>query len=495
MASSNGYGIIRNPDQFFIGGQWVRPSTKAKLDVIAPATETVFLSVAEAMEVDVDRAVAAARDAFDSGPWPRLSHAERAGYLRALSAKLSERAEDIAQAWPNEMGVTLAVARDTAAFLPSIYDYYADLADTFPFIEHHAANDGGVGLLVREPVGVVGIIIPWNAAPFLLSYKLAPALLAGCTVVIKPSPEAPVAAYVIAEIAEAIGLPPGVINVVTADRRAAEALVRNPGIDKVSFTGSSVVGRHIASICGDRLARYTLELGGKSPALVLDDYDIETAAERISQSTRVMTGQVCAALTRVIIEESRHDDFVEALSASFQKIRVGDPYDPQTDMGPLAMARQRDRVEDYIAKGKEEGAQLATGGRRPAHLNRGFYIEPTVFGRVDNNSTIAREEIFGPVICVIPARGEEEMIRIANDSVFGLNASVFTEDSARAYAVSRKLLSGGVGHNGFRADPTIGFGGFKQSGIGREGGIDGLRPYLESKAVLLDRDPGSLDQR
>ncbi|WP_340268021.1 aldehyde dehydrogenase [Sphingobium mellinum] len=488
MASPNGYGIIHNPGKFFIGGQWVEPSSDAMIDVIAPATETVFLSVAEGMESDVNRAVAAARDAFDNGPWPRLTHAERAGYMRALSAKLAERADDIAQAWPSEMGVTLPIAQGTAAFLPSLYEFYANLADTFPFSERHTAQDGGVGLLIREPVGVVGIIIPWNAAPFLLSCKLAPALLAGCAVVIKPSPEAPVAAYVIAEIAEAIGLPPGVINVVTADRQASEALVRNPGVDKISFTGSSVVGRRIASICADRLARYTLELGGKSPALVLDDYDIQTAAESISQSTRVMSGQVCAALTRVIVEESRHDDFVEALSASFKKIRVGDPYDPQTDMGPLAMARQRDRVEDYIAKGKAEGAQLATGGRRPAHLNRGFYIEPTVFGRVDNSFTIAREEIFGPVICVIPARGEEEMIRIANDSVFGLNASVFTNDRSRAYAVSRKLLSGGVGHNGFRADPTIGFGGFKQSGIGREGGVDGLLPYLESKTVVLDAD-------
>lgn len=489
MASPHGYGIIRNPDQFFIGGRWVKPSSDAMLDVIAPATETVFLSVAEGKESDIDRAVAAARDAFDNGPWPRLTHAERAAYLRALSENLGKRAGDIAQAWPSEMGVTLPVAQGTASFLPSIYDFYANLADTFPFQERHAAMDGGVGLLIREPVGVVGMIIPWNAAPFLLSYKLAPALLAGCTVVIKPSPEAPVAAYVLAEIAEAIGLPPGVINVVTADREASEALVRNPGVDKISFTGSSAVGRRIASICGERLARYTLELGGKSPTLLLDDYDVETAAASISQSTRVMTGQVCAALTRVIVDESRHDAFVEALSASFQKIRIGDPYDPETDMGPLAMARQRDRVEDYIAKGKDEGAQLATGGRRPAHLNRGYYFEPTVFGRVDNRSIIAQEEIFGPVICVIPARGEEEMIRIANDSRFGLNASVFTNDSARAYAVSRRLLSGGVGHNGFRADPTIGFGGFKQSGIGREGGVDGLLPYLESKAVVLDEDP------
>ncbi|MEJ7927493.1 aldehyde dehydrogenase [Sphingobium sp. AN641] len=486
MANSLGYGIIRNPDQFFIGGRWVKPSSDAMLDVIAPATETVFLSVAEGKESDIDHAVAAARHAFDNGPWPRLAHAQRAEYLRALSAKLSERAGDIAQAWPSEMGVILPVAQGTASFLPSIYEYYAGLADIFPFEERRVASTGGTGLLIREPVGVVGIIIPWNAAPFLLAFKLAPALLAGCTVVIKPSPEAPVASYIMAEIAEAIGLPPGVINVVTADRQASESLVRDPRVDKISFTGSSAVGRRIASICGERLARYTLELGGKSPALLFDDYDVEAAAACISQSTRVMTGQVCAALTRVIVEESRHDAFVEALSASFKTIRIGDPYDPQSDMGPLAMARQRDRVEEYIAKGVAQGAQLATGGGRPAYLNRGFYIEPTVFGRVDNRSVIAQEEIFGPVICVIPAKGDDEMVKIANDSPFGLNASVFTNDHGRALAVSRRLQSGSVGHNGFHVDPTLGFGGFKQSGVGREGGIEGLLPYLESKAVVMD---------
>ena len=380
------------------------------------------------------------------------------------------------------------MASAMAETLPSLYEFYASIADSFPFYEHHTPSDGyGAGLLVREPVGVVAMIVPWNASAFLASCKIAPALLAGCTMVLKSSPEAPSAGYLLAEIAEAIGLPAGVLNVVTADRAASESLVRNPDVDKVSFTGSSVAGRRIASLCGERIARYTLELGGKSAALLLDDYDVGAAAEMISQSTRVLTGQVCAALTRVIVEESKHDDFVEALSESFQKIRIGDPYDPLTDMGPLAMARQRDRVEDYITKGQAEGAILASGGRRPAHLDRGFYIEPTVFSRVDNRSTIAQEEIFGPVICVIPARGDKQMIELANDSLFGLNASVFTNDNDRAYTVGRKLRSGGVAQNAFRADPTIGFGGFKQSGMGREGGVEGLLHYLESKIMLLDQ--------
>ncbi len=488
--------FLRHPNRVFIGGAWVKPSTDAKIDVIAPTTEEIFLSVAEAQEADVNRAVAAAREAFDHGPWPRMSHAERAGYLRAIGRKIEERAGDIARAWPNEMGILYGIAQAAAAGLGSVYDYYAGLADTYPFYEHRVpepAGGGGVGLLIREPVGVVATIIAWNGPPVMIAYKAAPALLAGCTVIIKTSPEAPSAGYIMGEVCEAVGMPPGTVNVITADRAVSELLVRHSGVDKISFTGSSAAGKRVASICGERIARCTLELGGKSAAIVLDDYDIRAAAESISQSARLLTGQVCSSLTRIIVDRSRHDDFVESLSASFEKIRVGDPFDPQTEMGPLAMRRQRDRVESFIAKGREEGATLATGGGRPAHLNRGFFIEPTVFANVDNRSTIAREEIFGPVISVIPADGENEAIEIANDSPYGLNASVFTSDSRRAYAVSRRLRSGTVGHNGFRTDSSIGFGGFKQSGIGREGGVEGLLAYLEAKTVLLDDEPGALD--
>ncbi|HEY1747286.1 MAG TPA: aldehyde dehydrogenase [Xanthobacteraceae bacterium] len=491
-----GNAFIRYPDRMFIGGAWVKPSTDAKIDVIAPATEEIFLSVAEAQEADVNRAVAAAREAFDHGPWPRMSHAERAAYLRAIGRKIEERAGDIARAWPNEMGMLYSIAQPSAAGLGSVYDYYASLAETYPFCERRVpglAGGGGVGLLVREAVGVVAAIVAWNGSPVMIAYKCAPALLAGCTVVIKPSPEAPSAAYVMAEVCEAVGLPKGVVNFITADRAVSELLVRHSGIDKVSFTGSSAVGKRIAAICGERIARCTLELGGKSAAIVLDDYDVRVAAESISQSARLLTGQVCSSLTRIVVDRSRHDDLVESLSESFRKIRVGDPFDPQTEMGPLAMRRQRERVENFIAKGCEEGATLATGGGRPAHLNRGFFIEPTVFANVDNRSTIAREEIFGPVISVIPSDGESHAIEIANDSPYGLNASVFTNDSRRAYAVSRRLRSGTVGHNGFRTDGSIAFGGFKQSGIGREGGVEGLLPYLETKTVLLDEEPGAFD--
>ena len=484
---------IKNPGRFFIDGQWAQPSTSKVLDVINSGTEEVFVSVAEAAQADVNRAVAAARKAFDKGPWPRMSHAERAKYLRAIAKEVEARAPDLAQIWTVESGIVHGIASGAAQGLGGVYGYYADLAETFPFVEKHKPLGGGnVGLLVREPVGVVAAIIPWNGPALLIAYKIAPALLAGCTVILKASPEAPGSAYVIAEICEKVGLPPGVVNVLTADREVSELLVRHPDVDKVTFTGSTAAGRKIASICGERIARCTLELGGKSAAVILDDYDVGTAANTIAGLATFLTGQVCSSLTRIVVTKKRHDALLDALSASFGAVKVGDPFNAQTQMGPLAMSRQRDRVEHYIAKGKAEGAKLATGGTRPKHLNRGYFIEPTVFGNVDNNSTIAREEIFGPVLSVIPAENEASAIDIANDTIFGLNASVFTNDVERAYATARELRSGTVGHNSFRSDFSIAFGGFKQSGIGREGGTEGLHPFLEAKTVILDGMPGKL---
>ncbi len=296
----------------------------------------------------------------------------------------------------------------------------------------------------------------------------------------------------LAEACEKVGLPPGVLNVVTADRAVSELLVRHPGVDKVTFTGSTLAGRKIASICGDRIARCTLELGGKSAGVILDDYDVALAAERITANAPRLTGQVCSSLTRIVVTRKRHDAMVEALAAAFNKVRVGDPFAADTQMGPLAMARQRERVESYIEKGKAEGATLAAGGGRPRHLNRGYYVEPTVFANVDNHSTIAREEIFGPVLSVIAADNEKQAVDIANDTMYGLNASVFTNDIDRFYQTARKLRSGTVGHNSFRTDFGIAFGGFKQSGIGREGGAEGLVNFLETKALVMDSKPSHL---
>ncbi len=480
---------LRHAEQFFIGGSWIDPSSRDTIEVTDSTNERVFLTVAEAKDADIANAVAAARRAFDLGPWPRMSHSERAGYLRALADGLRQRGADLGQLWPRESGVVHSVAQYAAIGCAATFDYYAGLADTFAFEEQVAPSAGDFGLLVREPVGVVGAIIPWNAPLGLISYKVAPALLAGCTVILKSSPEAPAEGYILAEIAEEKGLPPGVINVVTADREVSELLVRDPQVDKITFTGSTAVGRRIASICGERIARCTLELGGKSAAVVLDDMDIAKAAATLARAECMLTGQVCSSLTRIVVTERRHDEMVEALADAFSQIQVGDPFEASTQMGPLVAERQRDRVEGYIGKGKAEGATLVTGGGRPKHLEKGYYIEPTVFGNVDNSSTIAQEEIFGPVLSVIPARDEEHAVDLANATIYGLNASVFTNDLDRARQVAGQLRSGTVGHNAFRTDFGIAFGGFKQSGIGREGGTEGLLPFLETKTVILEGRP------
>jgi aldehyde dehydrogenase (NAD+) len=485
---------LRHADRFFIGGEWVKPSSDAMIDVVDSGTEELYFRVAEAQEADMSGAVRAARQAFDEGPWPRMTHGQRAEYLRALAEGLREHAEGLAQIWPRESGVLHLIAQGSVPGSAATFEYYAGLADTFPFEERAQPSLGGeFGLLVREPVGVVGAIIPWNGPLGLISYKIAPALLAGCTVVLKSSPEAPGEGYLVAEIAEAIGLPPGVLNVVTADRPVSELLVRNPLVDKITFTGSTAAGRRIASLCGERIARCTLELGGKSAAVILDDADLGEAAMALAGAECMISGQVCSSLTRIVVSRSRHDEMVDALAGVFSQVRVGDPFDPQTQMGPLAMSRQRDRVEGYIAKGLDEGAKLATGGGRPKGLDRGWFVEPTVFGGVDNSWTIAQEEIFGPVLSVIPADDERQAVAIANDTIYGLNASVFTKDAGRAREVAGQLRSGTVGHNAFRTDFGIAFGGFKQSGIGREGGREGLYPFLETKTVILNGVPAGYD--
>jgi acyl-CoA reductase-like NAD-dependent aldehyde dehydrogenase len=305
------------------------------------------------------------------------------------------------------------------------------------------------------------------------------------------SPEAPGEGYVFAEAAEAIGLPAGVLNVVTADREVSQLLVTDPRVDKITFTGSTAAGRKIASLCGERIARVTLELGGKSAAVVLDDADIASVAASIAGAECLMTGQVCSSLTRIVVTQKNHDEMVEALAASFAQVKVGDQFDETSQMGPLAMRRQRDRVEGYIQKGVDGGATLAAGGGRPKHLERGWFVEPTVFGNVDNSSTIAQEEIFGPVLSVIPAADEQDAVRIANDTIYGLNSSVFTPDVDRARQVAGQIRAGTVGHNGFKTDFGMAFGGFKQSGIGREGGKEGLLPFLETKTVILDEAPSA----
>lgn len=479
--------------QFFCGGMWTNQSGEGVIDVVSPNTERVVFQVAEATKEDVDHAVSAARKAFDAGPWPRTTGKERARLIRALADKLRERIPDLETAFIEQMGALASMANGVTPYAIGALDRYADMAESFEFVRRRPTLSGvGVGYLVHEPVGVVAAITPWNVPLIAMLNKIAPALAAGCTVIMKPAPETPIEAYIIAECAEEVDFPAGVLNLLTAGRDVSDYLVQKPEVDKVSFTGSLAAGRRIASVCGERIGRVTLELGGKSAAIILDDYDLETAAASLVPAVCGLSGQNCAALTRVIVSRDRHDKLVDLLADKMRSVRIGHSYDKDVEMGPLAMQRQLDRVESYIQKGKSEGANLVVGGNRPAHLSTGYFIEPTLFANVDNAMAIAQEEIFGPVICVIPCEDETDAIRIANDSNFGLGGAVYTNDIDAAYRVASQVRTGTVGQNGSKADFTIGFGGFKQSGFGREGGEAGLKSYLETKTLLLDSEPFEL---
>jgi aldehyde dehydrogenase (NAD+) len=480
--------LLDHPDRLYIDGQWVEPSGSASIDVIDCNTEDVVARLAAADSTDGQRAVAAARNAFDNGPWPRMSPPERARYIENLACRFEELNDEFARIWSLESGIVFKVGQPRIGlFLSGAFRQYAAMASTFPFTESRKSVTGHQAFYVHEPVGVVLAIVPWNGPAGLMAYKVAPALLAGCTVIIKSSPEAPCSAYLFAQMCHEIGLPPGVVNVITAGRPVSEEMVSHPGVDKITFTGSTVAGRNIGAVAAQRMARVTLELGGKSPAIVLEDFDIQAAAKTIGGSFfGYLSGQVCHSLTRILVPRHKHDAMVEALCAVARSMVLGDAFADTTTAGPLANARQRSTVEDFVAKGVAEGATLATGGKRPAHLTRGFFFEPTVFANVENRSTIAQEEIFGPVLCVIPYDSEAQAVAMANDSIYGLNAVVFTQDAQRAMDLARQIRSGSVGHNASRTDFSIGFGGFKQSGIGREGGTEGLMAFLESKTIVLD---------
>ena len=480
-------------NKFYIDGSWVDPSASGSIEVISPNTEEVVFRVAEAAEADVDRAVSAARKAFDQGPWPRLSAAERAQHIRALAEQIRGRIPDLETAFIEQMGALASMAKGVTPYAIGALDRYADMATSFEFVRKRPTLSGaGVGYLVYEPAGVVAAITPWNVPLITMLNKIAPAIAAGCTVIMKPAPETPIEAYIIAECADAAGIPKGVLNLLTAGREVSDYLVRKPEVDKVSFTGSLAAGQRIASVCGERIGRVTLELGGKSAAIIRDDYDLETAAASLAPAVCGLAGQNCAALTRVVVSRDRHDELVGLLADKMKAIKIGHSYDPDAQMGPLAMKRQLERVESYIQKGKDEGADLVVGGNRPSHLNNGYFIEPTLFANVDNSMAIAQDEIFGPVMCVIPCDNDDDAIQIANDSNYGLAGAVYTNDVDAAYRIARNVRTGTMGHNGPKADFTIGFGGFKQSGVGREGGEAGLMSYLEAKTVLMEEEPSEL---
>ncbi len=471
------------PERFFIGGRWIEPISSRSLDVVSPVTEELVISYPEAGPADIDRAVAAARDAFDNGPWPRMEPAERAKYLRKVAALLAERLDDIAYSWTLQVGAPIGLTKKLVGQNPTLFNYYADLIETYPFVDERKRDDGGRVRIAKEAVGVVAAITPWNAPLVLLSYKIAAGLAAGCCMVAKPSPETPLEAYILAECIEKAGLPSGVFNLVPAGREGGDYLVRHRGVDKVAFTGSAGAGKAIAAACAERLARVSLELGGKSPAVMLDDADFSQALPSLMAYTMPITGQVCFSLTRILVPERRRQEFLDIYLAAVSGIKVGDPFDPATQMGPLTMARQRARVEGYIAAGRAEGATVACGGKRPAGFDKGFYVEPTVFTDVTPEMKIAQEEIFGPVVSVLTYRDEEDAVRKANNSVYGLNASVYSADPERAWRMARRIRSGTVTINGVIIDPKHPFGGFKQSGMGREGGPEGLDNYIETKTV------------
>ncbi|MET0666726.1 MAG: aldehyde dehydrogenase [Acidimicrobiales bacterium] len=475
---------VQDRDTLWIGGDWVPSDGGGSIEVISPHTEQVIATVPEASTADVDHAVAAARAALESGPWATMEPAGRAEVLTNLTGALGGRAEDLAQTITAEMGSPIMFSHlgQVGATL-MVADYYANLAKDFTFEEERQGLMSSV-LVRREPVGVVGAIVPWNVPLYVTMLKLAPALAAGATMVLKPAPESPLSAYLLAEALEEVGLPKGVVNVLPAGREVGEHLVRHPGVDKIAFTGSTAAGMKIASICGEQLKRYTLELGGKSAAIILDDADVDTTLDNLLQVAGLMNnGQACVAQTRVLASRAKYDEVVSGLATRMAAVKVGDPAEMDTEVGPLVAERQRDRVEKYIVQGQEEGAEVVVGGGRPAGQDTGWYVEPTLFAKVTNDMRIAQEEIFGPVISAIPFDDVDDAVAIANDSTYGLSGSVWTADAEAGLGIAKRVRTGTFNVNGFMLEPCAPFGGFKQSGVGREGGPEGLAAYLEDKAI------------
>ncbi len=474
---------MRQHERLYIGGQWVTPAGTAVIDVVSPHTEEIIGRVPAGTPADMDRAVAAARDAFDHGPWPRLAPAERADVVARLADLYGARMNEMAELITEEMGSPISFSQLAQASQPQlILSYFAGLGKTFSW---HDERQGMLGPVIvrREPAGVVAAIMPWNVPQFATMTKLAPALVAGCTVVLKPAPETPLDSYLLADLIQEADIPAGVVNIVAADRQASEYLVSHPGVDKVAFTGSTAAGRRIGAICGERLKRCSLELGGKSAAIILDDADLPSTVAWLEIASLANNGQACVAQTRILAPRTRYDEVVDAVARMVSGLKVGDPADPATQIGPLAARRQQERVEGYIKVGQDEGARVVTGGSRAPGFDQGWYVAPTVFAEVDNSMRIAREEIFGPVLTVIPYADDDDAIRIANDSDYGLAGTVWTSDAERGMGIACRVRTGSYGVNMYMIDTCAPFGGYKASGIGRELGPEGLAGYLEHKSI------------
>ncbi len=472
-------------DRLYIGGELVAPAGTGTIDVINPFTEEVCGRVPDGTEADVDAAVAAARKTFDTTDWSTRPASERAEILSKASAIITSRMDELAELISTEMGSPKSWSIFGQVLAPTmVLDYYAGLGGTYEFEETRAGMMGPV-MVRREAIGVAAAIVPWNVPMFENVIKLAPAIIAGCTVVLKTAPETPLDAYVLHEILTEAGLPAGVLNIIPGGREIGAYLVSHPDVDKVTFTGSSVAGMKVASAAGALLRPCTLELGGKSAAIILDDANLDVIIPQIIDSGVMNNGQACVAQTRILASQSKYDQVLEAVTEAMSKLVVGDPLDPATQIGPLVASRQRDRVLGLIDQGKNEGARITTGGGRPDQ-DTGWFVDPTVFADVENSMTIAQEEIFGPVLSVIPYADEASAIAIANDSLYGLCGTVWSADAAHATDIARQVKTGTIGVNHFAMAFGAPFGGYKQSGLGRELGPEGLEAFLELKSISLD---------
>ncbi len=478
--------------QLYINGQFVESTSGQTIDSINPFDQSIVARVARAGVEDARRAIEAARKAFDEGPWPRMSREERGAFMRAVSDKINERKEELIALEVDDSGSTLRKAKEDIHLSARNMYYFSKLAvlDLTELIQELSKPGFSQNLIVREPIGVVAAIIPWNFPLKMAIWKIGPALAAGNTVVLKPSELTPATAMELAKIIHEVGVPEGVVNVIPGyGEDAGEELVKNPMVDKISFTGSTEVGKRVLANAAATLKKCTLECGGKSANIVLEDADLDLAVDGAMYAIFYHSGQCCEAGTRLLLPEKIYDEFLQRMLEKTKKLKLGDPKKPETDLGPLISKRQQERVLNYIAIGKSEGARVAFGGSIPSDpsLSSGFFVQPTIFVDVQNRMRVAQEEIFGPVLSIIRYNTVEEAVVMANDSMYGLAAGVWSRDKEKAMGVAKRLRAGTVWINEWHLiSEKAPFGGYKQSGIGREFGIDGLKEYTEAKHLHID---------
>jgi aldehyde dehydrogenase (NAD+) len=479
---------FREYGDHYIDGRWVASQGNVIREVISPHTEEPCATVALGAARDIDDAVRAAAAAYRRGGWSGLALEERIAVLERARDLVAERAEEFAQLITAEMGCPITQSRSMQVQgAIATMDAYLAVAPQVSFRSVRKAPTGNA-LVVREPIGVTAAVSPWNAPFVINAQKVIPALLAGGTVVLKPSTETPLDAYLFAEIMHEAGLPAGVFNVVAADRQSTEGLIRHPDVNKVTFTGSTAVGRHLAAMCGEHLRPITLELGGKSAAIILDDADLERTVEALRGASLRNSGQVCSLKTRLLVSERRHAEFVERLVAMVESMRIGDPTLDETEIGPMVSSKQRETVNGYISAGLQEGARRVTRADLNDRFDRGWYVTPTVFTDVSPNMRIAREEIFGPVLSVLTYRTENEAVELANNSDYGLNGAVFSEDVERAMSLAGRIQTGTVEINGHRSGYLAPMGGVGASGLGRVNGPEGIEEYTELKSIGINQE-------